>query len=218
VARYPSAISNTFVKFSHDIWAASLPEFARTQSRNFLTSLISDMYTGVLLCRSLGGKDLSTWAPGVPSGVPLIGQVTSPGAPREVRFSVVFIETVGTGGITGPLAVGLSGLLGIFGAARRVAKCPPAVVNTVASLSPLGYLISVELWRMFSHPTFLYSLLLSCPVFNGERCRGIHPSIRSFNWSPGHYPSIRRTHLIEAELPAAVRSFFIRGGFPLNRC
>jgi hypothetical protein len=32
-------------------------------------------------------------------------------------------------------------------------------VNTVASLSPLGYFILVYLCGMFSHPTFLYPLL-----------------------------------------------------------
>jgi hypothetical protein len=35
--------------------------------------------------------------------------------------------------------------------------------------------------------------------------RGIHPSSRSFNRSPGHYPSVRSASLSVAELPAARR-------------
>jgi hypothetical protein len=48
--------------------------------------------------------------------------------------------------------------------------------------------------------------LISSPVFNGERCRGIHPRFRPINGSRGHYPGVRRTHLSVTELPAAIRT------------
>jgi hypothetical protein len=72
-----------------------------------------------LLRRSPGGTDLSTWALGVvvPVGVPLIGPDTSPGAPREVRLSVASKEATGTGRMTVPLAVCLSGPFGFWGVA-----------------------------------------------------------------------------------------------------
>jgi hypothetical protein len=61
-------------------------------------------------------------------------------------------------------------------------------------------------------------ILITGLVFNWERCRGIHPSIRSINLSPGHYPGIRCTHPSVTELPAAVRSLFTSWDFHLNQC
>jgi hypothetical protein len=77
VARNQSAVSGTS-RSSPFIWAESLPDFARTQSRIFLISLTPDTYTGVLLRRSPGGMALSTCVLGlvVPAGVPLIGPDT----------------------------------------------------------------------------------------------------------------------------------------------
>jgi hypothetical protein len=40
----------------------------------------------------------------------------------------------------------------------------------------------------------------------------VHPSSRLFNRSPGQYPSVRRANLRVAELPAARRGLFARGG------
>jgi hypothetical protein len=96
-----------------------------------------------------------------------------------------------------------------------VTKCAPALVITVTSFSSLGDLISGASSAGCFHtpPSFI---LIRGPVFSGEQCRGIHPSIRSFNRSPGHYPGIRRTHLSVAEFPAAVFSLFTRGDFPVT--
>jgi hypothetical protein len=79
--------------------------------------------------------------------------------------------------------------------------------------------------RLLGPPSFT---LLGGPFYIGERCRGIHPSSRSFNRSPGHYPGVRRTNLSVAELPAAERGLFAResggldhralGGAPLCLC
>jgi hypothetical protein len=54
--------------------------------------------------------------------------------------------------------------------------------------------------HLFVPPSFA---LLRGPIFSAERCRGIHPSTRSFNWLPGQYPSVRCTNLSVAELPTA---------------
>jgi hypothetical protein len=54
----------------------------------------------------------------VPAGVSLIGPDTSPDAPGEVRVGVASIEATGTGRMTVPFAVDLSGPLGFFGEAR----------------------------------------------------------------------------------------------------
>jgi hypothetical protein len=53
--------------------------------------------------------------------------------------------------------------------------------------------------------------LLRSPSFSGERCPGVHPSIHSFNRSPGHDQGIRCTNLSEAGLPASGRGLFARG-------
>jgi hypothetical protein len=52
--------------------------------------------------------------------------------------------------------------------------------------------------RLLVPPSFT---LLGGPFFSGERCRRIHPSSRSFNRSPGHYPGVRRTNLSAACSP-----------------
>jgi hypothetical protein len=54
--------------------------------------------------------------------------------------------------------------------------------------------------------------LLIDPFFSGERFWGIHPSSRTLNRSPCHYPGIRHANLSAAELPAARRGLFARGG------
>jgi hypothetical protein len=87
-----------------------------------------------------GGTTLSTWAVEevLPMGATLSGRDTSPGGPWEVRLEAASIEAAGTGAVLVPLAVGLSVPLGFFGAAGWSSKCPPAVVPTVTSFSPLG--------------------------------------------------------------------------------
>jgi hypothetical protein len=66
-----------------------------------------------------GGTTLSTWAVEVvvPVSATLSGPDTSPGAPGEVHLEAASIEAAGTGAVPVPLAVGLSVLLGLFGAA-----------------------------------------------------------------------------------------------------
>jgi hypothetical protein len=55
------------------------------------------------------------------------------------------------------------------------------------------------------------------PVFSGERCRGIHSSIRHFYRSPGHYPGVHHSYLSEAELPAVIRPWKRRFPLPAQR-
>jgi hypothetical protein len=74
----------------------------------------------------------------VPMGTMLSCPDTSPGAPGEVSLEAASIEVAGTGAVLVPLAVCLSVPLGLFGAAGLASKCPPAVVSSVTSFSPLG--------------------------------------------------------------------------------
>jgi hypothetical protein len=62
--------------------------------------------------------------------------------------------------------------------------------------------------RLHVPPSFT---LARGPVFSGERCRRIHPSICPCYRSPGHYPGVHRTHVSVAELPAVIHGLFARG-------
>jgi hypothetical protein len=80
----------------------------------------------------------------------------------------------------------------------------------LTSFSPLGDLVSGGVLRDYF--TSLPPLPSpEAPFFSGERCRGIHPSIRPFNRSPGHYRGVHCTHLSLADLPAVIHDLFARG-------
>jgi hypothetical protein len=75
-ARNPSAVDGTTINFSPLIWAVRPPgQDARNEARKLRVSLTPEIKIGVLLGRSLAGKQvLVTWAFGVvQTGMPLRG-------------------------------------------------------------------------------------------------------------------------------------------------
>jgi hypothetical protein len=68
-----------------------------------------------------------------------------------------------------------------------------------------------------SRPSLLYAS--GRPLFSAERCRGIHPSICSFNRSHGLYPGVRRAKLSVAECrpPDAACSSVVAVGLTTGR-
>jgi hypothetical protein len=62
--------------------------------------------------------------------------------------------------------------------------------------------------RLHVPPSFTLS---RGPVFSGEHCRGIHPSIRPFYRLSGHYPGVHCTHLSVVDLLAVIHGLYARG-------
>jgi hypothetical protein len=141
--------------------------------------------------------------------VPLKGPDTSPGVPGEVRLCC-FRRNNGHWQDDSTVGCGLEWPTWLFGCSRLSDQLSASSGAHRDVLLPSGGLDLGESSAGYFHIPPSFTL-----VFSRERYRGIHPSICPFNRSPGHYPGIRRTHLSVAELPAAVRSLFTRGGFAL---
>jgi hypothetical protein len=105
--------------------------------------------------------------------------------------------------------MGLSTLLGLFGGvSAQLHSCSGAHRDDLFTSTTLGT------WTNSSVPPSF--TLLRGNIFSGQRCRGIRPSIRSFNRSPGQYPGVRLANRSPAFLPAARCGLFARGGGGFN--
>jgi hypothetical protein len=199
VAWKPSAVSGTSMRYLPFMWAASLPDFARTQSRKFLTSLTQHVHRGFVtpLPWRRGFIHLGAWFSGA-----------------SQLAACYFHRSNGYWQDDNAVGCGIVWPTWLFGCCRMSDLVSYSSGAHRDVLLPSG---GLDLWGScagYFHipPTFIHA---RGPAFSGDWCRGIHPSIHSFNRSRGHYPGIRRTHLCVAELPAAVQCLFTRGGFHL---
>jgi hypothetical protein len=191
-----------------------LPYFARIHSRNLRVFFTPHTYTGALLRRSPGLTALCTWVMEelMPMGSTLSGPDVTVCTGRYAPSSS-FHRSSGYRRSAGTLRCGLGRPTWLLWRGRVIVQVSASGAHReVLPSGGLGHGGS-SAGRLLVPPSFT---LLRGRYFSGEWCRGIHPTSRSFNRSPGHYSGVRRANLSVAKLPAAGRGLFARGGGMFN--